>query len=252
MSQSTNYTAAIVIVGNEILSGRVQDINVAWIASRLNDRGIRLKEVRVVSDIEADIIKAVNELKVQYTYIFTTGGIGPTHDDITAESIAKACHTTLHIDPVARKLLEDYYGAENVNEARLKMARVPVGSSLISNPVSVAPGFKIENIHVMAGIPRIMQSMFDNILPTLAGGTPMISNTVNCGLTESMIAKGLTDIQNKYQTVEIGSYPHMRAGKEALSLVLRSTHEDDLKASTQELIDLVKSLGGTPTLMASF
>lgn len=245
------YTAGIIIVGNEILSGRVQDVNVAWLAGRLNEKGIRLMEVRIVGDTESDIIETLNAVRPRYDYVFTTGGIGPTHDDITAAAVAKAFGTELHIDPTARELLEKYYGAENVNEARLKMAQVPKGATLIDNPVSVAPGFKMENVHVMAGIPRIMQSMFDGLAPNLAGGQPMLSSTVNCGLTESMIAQKLGEVQTKYPDVEIGSYPHMRAGKEALSLVVRSTDIETLKKATDDVVAMITALGGTPMVMTT-
>lgn len=241
--------AALIIIGNEILTGRTQDANTQWIAERLLPRGIMLAEVRVVPDIEDKIIKAVNELRAEVDYVFTTGGIGPTHDDITAASVAKAFGVPLEINQEAYKKLEAHYGAENFTAPRKKMTMVPRGASLIPNPVSGAPGFKIENVHVMAGIPRIMQAMFDHAIEALAPGEPMRSRTVSCALAESIIAEKLTALQDRYPDIDIGSYPHFCGGVLGLSLVLRSTDETQLDRAAAELVEIVSTLGGDPQLM---
>lgn len=249
MSQQTTpqTTAALIVIGNEILSGRTQDSNTQWIADKMTERGIRLVEVRVVPDIEAIIIKTVREMKGEVDYLFTTGGIGPTHDDITALSMARAFDLPLVLDPDARQMLLNYYGSEeDLTEPRLKMATVPQGAKLIMNPVSAAPGFIVENVYVMAGVPRIMHAMLDDIMVNMAGGTPILSNTVTCGLGESAIAQELSDIQDAYAGVEIGSYPHYRSGVLGLSLVLRSTQNDPLHEATGKVVAMIRSHGGEP------
>lgn len=239
-------TAAILIVGNEILSGRTQDINIQFIAERLALRGVKLGEVRVVRDEEAAVVKTVRELSKEYDYVFSTGGIGPTHDDITAECMAKAFNTKLEIHSEAKRRMEEYYTAKGttMNEGRLRMARIPVGATLIDNPVSIAPGFKIENVYVMAGVPKIMQSMFLGIENTLAQGAPMLSNTISCSLREGDIAIELEDIQKQFPDVEIGSYPMMSGGGPSLSLVLRSPDEKPLKAATDKVVEMAKRING--------
>ena len=245
------YSVALVIVGNEILSGRTQDTNTSWIAENLNAMGIALHQVRVVPDIEGEIIVAVNELRKKVDYVFTTGGIGPTHDDITAESIAKAFGVKLELDEVAFRILVAHYGSEeNVTHPRKKMAMIPKGATLISNPVSGAPGFQIENVFVMAGVPRIMQAMFDDVKTRLSRGKPVLSNTIACSLQESMVAEPLTAIQAKYPQVSIGSYPHFRGGILGLSLVLRSSDDPMLDKATGEVIAMIANLGGEPNALA--
>lgn len=246
MSQQTP-TAALIIIGNEILSGRTQDANTQWIADKMTQNGIRLMEVRVVPDIESSIIKSVRDVKGTVDYLFTTGGIGPTHDDITAMSMAKAFGKNLIVHPEAKQMLLNYYGSEDqLTEPRLKMAMVPEGATLIMNAVSAAPGFVIENVYVMAGVPRIMQAMLDDIMVNLRTGDPILSNTVTCGLGESMIAKDLEAIQNRYPEVEVGSYPHYRSGILGLSLVLRSTDNDALHEATGKVIEMIRKHGGEP------
>ena len=241
-------TAALVIIGNEILSGRTQDTNINWIAAKLSDQGIKLVEVRVVPDIEESIIDAVNDLRHKVGYLFTTGGIGPTHDDITAATIAKAVGVEFALNAEAREILLGYYKSEaELTPARLRMAHIPVGATLIDNPVSGAPGFNIENIYVMAGVPRIMQGMLDSILPSLVSGLPYVSNTVSCDLPESRVAETLGNIQKQYESVDIGSYPHFRSGAMGLALVLRSTDNDNLHAATRDVVDMVRSYGVEPT-----
>ncbi len=241
-TSKTKYTAALLVIGNEILSGRTQDKNINWIAVKLGERGITLSEVRVVPDIEGRVVEAVVTLSGQCDYVFTTGGIGPTHDDITAECMAKAFKAPLAQDPEAYAMLKAHYGEQNLTPARLKMALVPAGARLIPNPVSGAPGFALGNVFVMAGVPRIMQAMLDHVLANLKGGALVLSETITCDLPESRIAEGLAEIQGRWPEVEIGSYPHFQDGNFGVSLVLRSIHQDQLKeaaAQVQGLVDLV-------------
>jgi molybdenum cofactor synthesis domain-containing protein len=246
MSTEKIVTAAVLIIGNEILSGRTQDTNLAYIATGLNEVGVTLREARVIPDIAETIIATVNELRAKYDYIFTTGGIGPTHDDITSESIAKAFGLPWTLHPDAHSLFLQQYKPGELNEARLRMAHTPEGASLIRNPVSRAPGFRIGNVFVMAGIPRVMQGMFDGIKHDLKGGRPMLSRTVSCHLAEGVVAKGLGEIQTRYSDLDIGSYPFYRRGEFGTSLVLRGRDKDRLAAGTEEVVALVRSLGGTP------
>jgi len=241
-------TAAILVVGNEILSGRTKDANIGWLAERLSALGIRVREARVVPDMPEEIVAAVNALRVRYTYVFTTGGIGPTHDDITAECIAAAFGVPLEQNAEARRRLEAHYPPGQLNAARLRMANAPVGATLIDNPVSTAPGFRIGNVHVMAGVPAIMRAMFDGLAPTLVGGPPMQARTVRCLLPEGLIAEGLGAIQVRHPTVEIGSYPFYRNQSFGVSLVLRAVDDAALAVATGEVADLVRSLGGDPTV----
>lgn len=235
-------TAAILIVGNEILSGKTQDANAPWLALRLAERGILLREIRVVRDEPAAIIDAVRALSSAYTHVFSTGGIGPTHDDITADAMAAAFAAPIDINAEARARLTAYYGArgDSVTDARLRMARIPVGATLIDNPVSAAPGFTIANVHVMAGVPRIMQAMAEGLLPRLAGGPPVLSRTVEAALPESAIAESLARAQGDFPDVEIGSYPQMSAQGPRTALVLRGQDEARLNAAAiavQSLVD---------------
>ncbi len=244
------FTAALIIIGNEILSGRTQDTNTPWIAERLTGRGIILTEVRVITDVEAEIVHAVNELRAKFDYIFTTGGIGPTHDDITAASVAKAFGLELERNEEAFRMLEDHYGLPDLTPPRAKMALIPKGASLIPNPVTAAPGFIIGNVHVMAGVPRIMQAMLDHVLGEIDAGNPILSNTVACNLTESAIAEDLTRLQEKYPKIQMGSYPHYRGGALGLSLVLRAIDPDMLETATKELIEIVRSHGEEPRALS--
>ncbi len=247
----TNPTAAVLIIGNEILSGRTQDVNLNAIAVRLLPLGIRLAEVRVVPDVEAEIVAAVNALRARYDYVFTTGGIGPTHDDITAAAMAVAFGRVLIVDPVARAKLLEHYGPEKINEARLRMARVPEGAVLIANPVSAAPGFQIENVYVMAGVPEIMRVMLDDIAARLKTGPKFLSRTVHCVAAESLIADGLTAIAGSHTDCDIGSYPWFRQGKYGLDLVVRGTDAAKLDTVAQELLKLVRTLDADAKLAES-
>ena len=237
-------TASLVIIGNEILSGRTQDKNISYIAVKLNSAGIQLREVRVVPDIEKEIVDAVNAVRARYDYVFTTGGIGPTHDDITSASVAAAFDVALHRHPDAEAALRAHYTPDQINESRLKMADVPVGSELIPNAVSTAPGFRIGNVFVMAGVPRIMQAMLDAIMPHLKGGATVLSVSVTTNLPEGTIAAGLTEIQNNYPGIDIGSYPMYERGNLSTTLVLRSPDAALNDAARREIETMIESLGG--------
>jgi molybdenum cofactor synthesis domain-containing protein len=244
------FRAALVIIGNEILAGRTQDSNTLWIAERLTGHGIVLGEVRIIPDEEEVIVSSVNALRSSFDYVFTTGGIGPTHDDITAACIAKAFGVPLEQNPDAFRMLEEHYGLAELTPPRAKMSLIPQGARLIPNPVTGAPGFVIENVHVMAGVPRIMQAMLDYVLETIKAGTPILSNTVTCTLQESVLALDLEELQVRYPAVQMGSYPHYRGGSLGLSLVLRSTRADDLAKATAELIALIRKYGDEPRALS--
>ncbi|HYD18870.1 MAG TPA: molybdopterin-binding protein [Patescibacteria group bacterium] len=242
-------TAAVLVIGNEILSGSTQDINVAFIAKRLTQRGVRLLEVRVVPDIEAEIVDAVNALRKKFTYVFTTGGIGPTHDDITSASIAKAFSVAHVVAPEAKKRLEDYYknSGTEINEARLRMATLPAGSVLIDNPVSAAPGFHIGNVFVMAGVPKIMQAMFNHVDTMIEGGPLLHSITVESNMKEGDIGKELGEIQKEFADIDIGSYPHMYQTP-SLSIILRGTDEDHLHNAATRVKAMLRAKGEEPII----
>lgn len=240
-----NPTAALLIIGNEILSGRTQDKNLNHLAKTLGEHGVLLKEARVVVDIEDDIVEAVNALRSKYDYLFTTGGIGPTHDDITSASIAKAFGVPIHRHPEAVRILEDHYEKGELNEARLKMAEIPEGGELIDNPVSSAPGFKMGNVFVFAGVPRIMQAMLDAVKHSLKSGTPVTSLHLVCDLPEGDVAAKLGDIQNQYTQTEIGSYPQFKQGVLSTTLVFRGTDATANQAAYNATKQLIEALGGT-------
>ena len=225
MSSADSVTAGLLVIGDEILSGRTKDVNIGATADFCTDLGIDLKEVRVVSDETADIVDAVNALRARYTYVFTTGGIGPTHDDITADAVAKAFGVALPINTQARAMLESRWketGTE-VNEARLRMARIPEGADLIVNSVSAAPGFRIGNVHVMAGVPIIMRAMLEALAPTLKGGKKVLSVTVKAAVGEGTVGGPLGALQEQYPDVKMGSYPQMGKDRVMTELVLRSS-----------------------------
>lgn len=248
MPETRTVTAALLIIGNEILSGRTADANLPYIAARLNDLGIRLREVRVVPDICEEIVEAVNALRGRYDYVFTTGGIGPTHDDITAECVAEAFGRKLIQNPEARRRMEVRYESMGVelNEARLRMANTPEGSILIDNPVSGAPGFQVENVFVMAGVPKIMQAMFESLRDRLVGGPPLLSRNILCSLPEGTLAGGLAAIQERFPAVDIGSYPSYATTGFGVAVVLRHTDPSVLDAAAEEVKALVRELGATP------
>jgi molybdenum cofactor synthesis domain-containing protein len=239
-------TACVLIIGNEILSGRTDDANLAFLALGLGEVGIRLREARVIPDDRGVIVDAVNEVRRAFDYVFTTGGIGPTHDDITAQSIADAFGVALIIHPEAKRLLETHYPPGQLNEARLRMAMVPEGAVLLPNPISRAPGFQIGNVFVLPGVPSIMQGIFEQLKYRLAGGDKVLSRSLSCHLSEGALARELGALQDRYPDVEIGSYPYFRRGDFGVTLVLRSTDRDRLAAATEELKALVRNLGGDP------
>jgi len=239
-------SACVLIIGNEILSGRTQDANLAFLAQGLNDAGIRLREARVIPDDTQTIINTVNEARAKFDYVFTTGGIGPTHDDITAPSIAKAFGVKLIIHPEARRILESHYPPGGLNEARLRMAQVPEGAVLLPNPISRAPGFRIDNVFVLPGVPQIMQAIFNELKHRLRGGAKVFSRSVSCALAEGTIAKDLGALQTRYDDLEIGSYPYFRRSDFGVTLVVRGTNHDRIAAAIAELNALIRSLGGDP------
>jgi molybdenum cofactor synthesis domain-containing protein len=243
---SNIVTSAVLIIGNEILSGRTKDANLNYLATELTAIGVRLTEARVVADVPEAIIKAVNELRAAYDYVFTTGGIGPTHDDITAECIAKAFGVPLIKDPRAVRLLTNHYGEANLTEARLRMAHVPEGATLIDNPVSIAPGFQIGNVFVLAGVPAICRAMFDGIKGQLKTGDKVLSVTISGYIGEGVIAKGLGALQDRYRQLDVGSYPFFRQDKFGASFVLRGTDEAALARAADELRALIRTLGAEP------
>ena len=239
-------TAGIIIIGDEILSGRTKDTNINWIATELNNIGVRLIEARIISDDSETIIETVKNFTKKFTYVFSCGGIGPTHDDITTESVAKAFDQKLVKDPEAMRRLKLHYEGTNIefNEARQKMAIIPTNSSLIDNPVSAAPGFKIENLFVFAGVPKIMQGMFNTILNDLIGGVKLKSKTVSSNIGEGLIAKDLERIEKKFQNVKIGSYPYFKPGNFGTSIVLRSESEILLNQASETVLSTIIKLGG--------
>ena len=239
-------TACVLIIGNEILSGRTQDANLAFLAQGLNEAGIRMREARVIPDDHDVIVSTVNEVRHGFDYVFTTGGIGPTHDDITAQCMADAFGVALIVHPEARRLLESHYPPGHLNEARLRMAMVPEGAALLPNPISRAPGFQIGNVYVLPGVPSIMQGIFEQLKYRLVGGDKVLSRSVTCHLAEGTLAKDLTGLQERFPDVEIGSYPYFRRGDFGVTLVLRGTDRERLAAATDELKELVRNLGGDP------
>lgn len=239
-------TACVLVIGNEILSGRTQDTNLKHIAEQLNERGIRVTEARVIPDIEHVIVGAVRDASARFDYVFTTGGIGPTHDDITAESVARAFDRPLITHPRIAERIRSRPAPADVMDARLRMARVPDGATLIDNPTGGPEGFRIENVFVMAGIPRVMQGMLSAVLDVLEGGRPMLSDSVTVFLGESQIAGPLGDIQQAHPEVDLGSYPFMRDGRYGTTLVIRSTDALAIERVKAELIEVIVAAGGEP------
>jgi len=243
---SGTVSAALLIIGNELLSGRTRDANLQYLGTELNERGIRLLEARIIPDVEDEIIAAVNRLRAKYDYVFTTGGIGPTHDDITSASVAKAFGLDLVRDPRAVALLESHYKPEDITEARLTMADVPAGCELLDNPVSKAPGFRVDNVYVLPGVPRIMQAIFEGFRHRLAGGRPMASETIVAHVQEGQVGGPLGGIQADNPDLEIGSYPFVRDGRFGVSLVVRGPDPERVAAVAERVRDLVRDLGGEP------
>ncbi|WP_109807559.1 competence/damage-inducible protein A [Sphingosinithalassobacter portus] len=230
------WTAGLVVIGDEILSGRTQDRNVAQLATWLNAQGIRLGEVRVVADRQEAIVEAVDALRTRYDYCFTTGGIGPTHDDISVDAIAVALGVDVVIHPEARAILESYYASRGgLTDMRLRMARVPRGAELISNRMSGAPGIRIGNVFMLAGVPHIAAGMLDALTGQLEGGKPLLARTIGCWVAESEIAELLATVERSREGVTIGSYPFFREGRTGANFVIRSTSQQDIDACVGEL-----------------
>ena len=241
MTNKKEIIAAIIIIGNEVLSGRTKDLNTSTLAQWLNSLGINVQEVRVIPDIEKTIIDNVNELRNKFNYVFTTGGIGPTHDDITASSISKAFNLEYGFHKEAFSILEKYYDPGEFNEGRQKMAKMPTTANLILNPTSGAPGFYVENVFCLPGVPSILKSMIGGLNNVLVGGDPILSKTINLRTYESEIAKSLTDVQINNNGVEIGSYPFFRAGKLGVSIVLRSSDKKKIDKCNKQILEFINN-----------
>ena len=243
----TNPTACLLVIGNEVLSGRTQDANIKFIATGLGEIGIPLREVRVIPDVPDTIITTVNEVRARFDHVFTTGGIGPTHDDITSECVAAAFGVPWEPHPEAMARMERHYKPGEFNAARQRMATMPRGATLIDNAVSIAPGFTIGNVHVMAGVPRIMQSMFTWLAPQLAGGPPIVSRAVYAiGLLEGRVAEGLKAVQDRHPALDLGSYPFYRATGNGVALVAKGPDPADAEAAIAEVTTLITDMGLTP------
>jgi molybdenum cofactor synthesis domain-containing protein len=236
-------TAALVVIGEEILSGRTRDENIAYIASYLTRIGIALREVRVIADVEGEIVAAVNGLRPRFTYVFTTGGIGPTHDDVTTDAVAKAFGVPVVIDPEAVASMRKHFNEAELTPARLRMARIPQGAKLIDNAISRAPGFMLENVIVMAGVPRIMQVMLDAVMPRLAKGRPMLARSVRIDVPEGDAAPGLAELQLAHPGVQIGSYPFFEKKRLGTYVVLRSVDRETLEAARTGLWTMIRAKG---------
>jgi molybdenum cofactor synthesis domain-containing protein len=243
----TNPIACLLVIGNEVLSGRTQDANIKFLALGLGAIGIPLREVRVIPDVPETIINTVNEVRARFDYVFTTGGIGPTHDDITSECIAAAFGVPWEPHPAAWARMERSYKPGEFNAARQRMATMPRGATLIDNALSVAPGFQIGNVYVMAGVPRVMQSMFEWLAPRLKGGAPIVSDAVHSiGLPEGVIAAGLAAIQARYPQIDLGSYPFYRPSGNGVALVAKGADADATRSAIAEVTTLITQLGRTP------
>jgi molybdopterin-biosynthesis enzyme MoeA-like protein len=243
----SNPIACLLVIGNEVLSGRTQDLNIKFIATGLGEIGIPLREVRVIPDVADTIIATLNEVRAKFDHVFTTGGIGPTHDDITSECVAAAFGVPWEPHPEAWALMERHYKPGDFNPARQRMATMPRGATLITNAISIAPGFTIGNVHVMAGVPRIMQSMFGALAPTLAGGPPIVSRAVYAiGLLEGRVAADLKAVQDRYPALDLGSYPFYRATGNGVALVAKGPDAAEAEAAIAEVTVLITAMGLEP------
>jgi molybdenum cofactor synthesis domain-containing protein len=240
MTKNTKVNAAILIIGNEILSGRTQDTNTSTLATWLNSIGVIVSEVRVIPDIEETIVNTLNVLRKENDYVFTTGGIGPTHDDITAQSVSKAFGLKYEIHKKAFKILEAYYKPGEFNEGRQKMVKMPENAELILNPTSGAPGFSVKNVYCLPGVPSILKSMLGSLKNKIVGGEPVLSHTISLKTVESEIANSLTKVQDENSDVEIGSYPFFHAGKLGVSIVLRSENQSKIDNCISQVLKFVK------------
>ncbi len=242
-----NPTACVIVIGNEVLSGRTQDINLQFLGRRLGELGIPVREARVIPDVAETIVATVNEARARYDHVFTTGGIGPTHDDITSECIAAAFGVPWEPHQEAWRRMEQAYKPGEFNSARQRMATMPRGAALIDNPVSTAPGFTIGNVHVLAGVPRVMQAMFEKLAPKLKGGRPIEARAVHVmQIGEGMLAAGLGQVQARYPGVDVGSYPFYRSSGNGVAVVARGTDLRAVEDAITEVRALILSFGGTP------
>jgi len=248
MPAVSEVTACVIVIGNEVLSGRTRDANVAMIGAGLAELGLRLREARIVPDDRTAIIETVNACRARYDYVFTTGGIGPTHDDITAACIAEAFGVALERNAEAVRRLRAHYGDGDLNEARLRMANIPAGAELIDNPVSQAPGFRMANVYVLAGVPRIAKAMFDGLKHGLRGGQPVLSRAVSADLREGDMAEALAAIQDAFPDVDLGSYPFLRNDRLGVSIVARGVDAARLEAAIARVAAAMTALGGTPVM----
>ena len=239
MNKKAKFKASILIIGNEILSGRTQDTNTKTLATWLNSIGVKVEEVRVIPDVENAIVEALDLLRSKYDYVFTTGGIGPTHDDITAQSVSKAFGIKYEVHKEAFKILEEYYQHGEFNEGRQKMAWMPENANLILNPTSGAPGFNVENVYSLPGVPSILKSMLGGLTNNIVGGEPIKSLTISLRTVESEIASSLTKVQNNNLDVEIGSYPFFHAGKLGVSIVIRSEDQNKIDDCNSQILKFV-------------
>ena len=240
-NKSNKVKAAIIIIGNEILSGRTQEVNLAYISKWLNSLGVKVEEVRIIPDLENEIINCVNELRKKFNYVFTSGGIGPTHDDITSESISKVFNLKYESHKEAFDILEKNYKPGEFNEGRQKMAKMPYNARLIFNPSSGAPGFIVENVFCLPGVPSILKSMLGGLKNKISGGKPILSKTINLRTVESEIAKPLKEVQENNIDVEIGSYPVFKAGKTGVAIVLRSEDESKISVCNNQILKFINS-----------
>ena len=240
MKKKIHVKAAVIIIGNEILSGRTQDANTSTLALWLNSLGVKIQEVRVIPDIEEVIVKTISKVRKKYKYVFTTGGIGPTHDDITARSVSKAFNVKYDIHPQAFEILESYYKPGEFNKGRQQMARMPINARLILNPTSGAPGFAIENVFCLPGVPSILKSMLGGLKNEIIGGNPILSKTINLSTVESEIAESLTKVQKNNKDVDIGSYPFFKAGRVGVSIVIRSEDQSKIDICNSQILEYVK------------
>lgn len=242
----SEVTAALLIIGNEITTGRTQDQNAYYLTQELDKLGISVNEIRMIPDDEDMIIRSINTLRQYHTYVFTTGGIGPTHDDITAAAVAKAFKLPLLRNAEIEKIISNRKRNYPVVKASYRMADIPEGAELVGNPVTQIPGFQIENVFVLAGVPSIMQGMFETLKTSLQKNGAILKQTIDCDLPESHLADGLATIQNHFQAIQIGSYPYQQDDRWRVNIVLRAKDQTHLEKAAQEVMTLIKSLGGTP------
>ncbi len=244
-----NPSGCLVVIGNEVLSGRTQDANIRYLAQRLGELGIPLREVRIIPDVAGTIVATVNEMRARYDHVFTTGGIGPTHDDITSECVAEAVGVRWVAHPEVWQRMLAHFGAERFNAARQRMATMPEGAALIDNGTMLTPGFSIANVHVMAGVPVIMRAMFESLAPRLRGGAPIVSRSVHAGgVREGDVAAGLQAIQGRYEALDIGSYPYFREGGGGVAIVAKGVDAALAETAIAEVTELFRKFGAEPVL----